>query len=98
MPIHFHIRVLMIAGVLTFFSGVSLAQQVDLMLSGQKAFSEKKFVEAEKIFSEVVEKAPDDHKALRALAETKVKLKKFVEAESLVDRILKMPAVKGRNV
>jgi formylglycine-generating enzyme required for sulfatase activity len=69
-----------------------------LLQSGQKAFSEGKYEDAEKLFTQVVAKAPDDHKALRSLAETKIKLKKLEEAENLIDRILKMPVVKGRNV
>ncbi len=77
---------------------VARAEEADFLLSGRKAFSEGKYPEAEQFFSQVVEKAPDDYKALRALAETKIKLEKFQEAESLIDRILKMPVVKGRNV
>jgi formylglycine-generating enzyme required for sulfatase activity len=85
-------------GLTTVLSGVALAEDVDLLNSGQKAFSEGKYQEAEQFFSQAVAREPDDHKILRALAETKIKLKKFKEAESLVDRILKMPVVKGRNV
>jgi formylglycine-generating enzyme required for sulfatase activity len=89
---------LLIIGLMALLAGVALAGESDLLQSGQKAFSEKKYKEAENLFSQVVAKAPDDHKALRALAETKIKLKKFQEAETLIDRILKMPVVKGRNV
>ena len=94
----FPTRVLLMIGLATIFSGVALAQDVDLLQSGQKAYSEGKYKEAEEFFSQVVAKEPEDHKALRSLAETKIKLKKFQEAESLIDRILKMPVVKGRNV
>lgn len=90
--------ILLMIGLLTLFAGVTLAGEADLLQSGQKAFSEGKYKEAENFFSQVVAKAPDDHKALRSLAETKIKLKKFQEAETLIDRILKMPVVKGRNV
>ncbi len=91
-------RVLFAMSLLAFPTGVSQAEEADLLLSGQQAFSEKKYQEAEQFFSQAVAKEPDDHKALRALAETKIKLKKFKEAEALIDRILEMPAVKGRNV
>jgi formylglycine-generating enzyme required for sulfatase activity len=94
----FPVWVLLLIGLITSYAGVSLAGEADLLQSGQKAFSEGKYKEAEKLFSQVVAQAPDDHKALRALAETKIKLKKFQEAETLIDRILKMPVVKGRNV
>ena len=94
----FLIWVLLVTGLMIPLAGVALAGEADLLQSGQKAFSEGKYKEAEKFFSQVVAQAPDDHKALRALAETKIKLKKFQEAETLIDRILKMPVVKGRNV
>ncbi len=90
--------ILLMVGLMTLFAGVALAVEADLLQSGQKAFSEGKYKEAEKFFTQVVAKAPDDHKALRSLAETKIKLKKLQEAETLIDRILKMPVVKGRNV
>jgi formylglycine-generating enzyme required for sulfatase activity len=90
--------ILLMIGLMTLFAGVALAVEADLLQSGQKAFSEGKYKEAEKFFTQVVAKAPDDHKALRSLAETKIKLKKLQEAETLIDRILKMPVVKGRNV
>ncbi len=95
---YFRLRILLALGLVAVLSGVSLAEEADLLLSGQQAFSEKKYQEAEQFFSQAVTREPDDHKALRALAETKIKLKKFKEAETLIDRILQMPAVKGRNV
>ena len=94
----FPVWILLVIGWMTLFAGIALAEEVDLLQSGQKAFSEGKYKEAEQFFSEVVAKAPDDHKALRSLAETKLKLNKYQEAETLIDRILKMPVVKGRNV
>jgi sulfatase modifying factor 1 len=94
----FSLWALLIAGLMVTFPGISLADDVDLLQSGEKAFSAGKYQEAEQFFSEAVAKAPDDHKVLRALAETKMKLEKFQEAETLIDRILKMPVVKGRNV
>lgn len=90
--------ILMITAAITVVAGGAIAQEADLLQSGEKAFSEGKFEDAEKFFSQLIEQAPDDHKALRALAETKIKLNKFQEAETLVDRILEMPLVKGRDV
>ena len=94
----FPIRVLLIAGLMAISPGIAQADDVDLLQSGEKAFSAGKYQEAEQFFSQAVAKAPNDHKVLRALAETKMKLEKFQEAETLIDRILKMPVVKGRNV
>jgi len=90
--------IVLMIGLMIPVAGVALAAEADLLQSGQKAYSERKYKEAEKFFTQVVAQAPDDHKALRSLAETKIKLQKFQEAETLIDRILKMPVVKGRNV
>ena len=89
---------LLITGLTMLLPGFALAEGVDLLQSGQKAFSEGKYQEAEQFFAQAVAKAPNDHKVLRALAETKIKLNKFQEAETFIDRILAMPVVKGRNV
>lgn len=94
----FPVWILLMISLMTFLAGVTLAGEVDFLQSGQKAFSEGKYKEAEQFFTQMVAQAPDDHKALRSLAKTKIKLKKFQEAETLIDRILKMPVVKGRNV
>ncbi len=101
MKLGFHSRLLWALGLTVLFSGqaaTAFTEEADPLLAGQRAFSEGKYAEAEQWFGQVVAKAPDDYKALRALAETKIKLKKFAEAEGLIDRILKMPVVKGRNV
>ena len=94
----FLLWILLIVGLMVVPPGIASEEEVDLLQSGQKAFSEGKYQEAEQFFSQAVAKEPDDHKVLRALAETKIKLNKFQEAETLIDRILKMPVVKGRNV
>ena len=82
------LRVLLIAGLMAIFPGIAQADDVDFLQSGEKAFSAGKYQEAEQFFSQAVAKAPNDHKVLRALAETKMKLEKFQEAETLIDRIL----------
>ncbi|NIP99872.1 MAG: SUMF1/EgtB/PvdO family nonheme iron enzyme [Nitrospinaceae bacterium] len=91
-------RVLMTVVLVAALFDVAPAQQADLMLSGQKAYSEGKYEDAEKLFTRLVEQAPDDYKALRSLAETKIKLKKYRDAETLIERILSMPPARGRNV
>ncbi len=101
MKLVFHSGLLLALGLAVLLSGqveTACAEEADPLLAGHKAFSDGKYAEAEQLFGQVVAKAPDDYKALRVLAETKIKLKKFAEAEGLVDRILKMPVVKGRNV
>ena len=75
------------------------AQDIDkIFTKGEKAFASGKYQEAEKSFGQVLEKDRDNYKVLRAQANTKIKLKKFQEAETLLDKILAMPESRGRNV
>ena len=85
--------------LLLFFSAVINAQDlVNIFARGEKAFSEGKYLVAEKLFDQVLEKDSDNYKVLRAQADTKVKLKKFKEAEDLLNKILTMPESKGRTI
>ena len=85
--------------ILLFSSMAVYAQDIDtIFASGEKAFASGKYQEAEKIFEQVLEKDPDNYKVLRVQADTKVKLKKFQEAEMLLDKILAMPESRGRNI
>ena len=75
------------------------AQDIDkIFTKGEKAFASGKYQEAEKSFGQVLEKDRDNYKVLRAQANTKIKLEKFEEAETLLDKILAMPESRGRNV
>ena len=77
----------------------SYAQNIDeILANGEAAFSQGKYLIAEKKFKKVLEKDPDNYKVLRAQADTKIKLKKFSEAEELLNKILAMPESRGRNV
>ena len=86
--------------LILFFSSVAVyAQDIDkIFASGEKAFASGKYREAEKIFWQVLEKDPDNYKVLRIQADTKVKLKKFQDAEMFLDRIIAMPESRGRNI
>lgn len=86
--------------VLLLFSSMVLhAQDIgDIFAGGERAFSQGKYLIAEKNFARVLEKDSDNYKVLRAQADTKIKLKKFQEAEDLLNRILAMPESKGRNI
>ena len=85
--------------ILLFSSVAVYAQDIDkIFASGEKAFASGKYQEAEKIFGQVLEKDPDNYKVLRVQADTKVKLKKFQEAEMFLDRIIAMPESRGRNI
>ena len=86
--------------LIIFFLQTALhAQDIDKILAnGEAAFVQGKYLIAEKAFKEVLEKSPDNYKVLRKQADTKIKLKKFKEAEGLLNRILAMPESRGRNI
>jgi len=84
---------------LLFWSAALYAQDINtIFANGEKAFTLGKYLEAEKSFSKVLKLEPGNYKVLRAQADTKVKLKKFQEAEMLLDKILAMPESRGRNI
>ena len=56
---------------------VSAEENFGALEDGEKAFLLGEFDKAEKIFSSVLEKEPDNFIVLRALANTKIKLKKL---------------------
>jgi len=85
--------------LLLFWSAALYAQDINtIFANGEKAFTLGKYLEAEKSFSKVLKLEPGNYKVLRAQADTKVKLKKFQEAEMLLDKILAMPESRGRNI
>ena len=70
MKLGFHSRLLWALGLAVLLSGqaaTAFTEEADPLLAGQRAFSEGKYAEAEQWFGQVVAKAPDDYKALRAL-------------------------------
>ena len=94
------IKKLMIQFVLLLFSSVTLHAQdlTKVFASGKAAFAQGKYHIAEKFFGQVLGKDSGNYKVLRAQADTKIKLKKFQEAEDLLNRILAMPQSRGRNI
>lgn len=85
--------------LLLFWSAALYAQDINtIFANGEKAFTLGKYLEAEKSFSKVLKLEPGNYKVLRAQADTKVKLKKFQEAEMLLGKILAMPESRGRNI
>jgi len=86
--------------LIVFFLETTLnAQDIDeILANGEAAFAQGKYLIAEKAFTKVLEKTSDNYKVLRKQADTKIKLKKFKEAEELLNRILGMPESRGRNV
>lgn len=68
------------------------------MADGERAFLLGQYDKAEIFFSAALEKEPDNYILLRAQANTKIKLEKYIEAEKLLDKILSMPAATGRDI
>jgi formylglycine-generating enzyme len=84
-----------------FAGGANLAlaqENLDSMADGEKAFLLGEYGEAEKIYGSALEIDPDNYILLKAQANTKIKLKKFIEAEKLLDKILSMPLATGRDI
>ena len=77
---------------------VSAEEIFGALEDGEKAFLLGEYDKAEKIYSAFLEKEPDNFILLRAQANTKIKLKKFIEAERLLNRILSMPLSTGRDI
>ena len=87
--------IMMLAG------GVNLVlaqENLGSMADGEKAFLLGEYGEAEKIYGSALEIDPDNYILLKAQANTKIKLKKFIEAEKLLDKILSMPLATGRDI
>ncbi|MBT5551408.1 MAG: SUMF1/EgtB/PvdO family nonheme iron enzyme [Nitrospina sp.] len=77
---------------------ISAEENAGTQEDGEKAFLLGKYVDAENIFRSLLKKEPDNYILLRAQANTKIKLKKYMEAEKLLDKILTMPISTGRNI
>ena len=77
---------------------LSAGENSGLLEDGDKLFLLGEYQKAEKIYSAILEKEPDNYILLRAQANTKIKLEKYIEAEKLLDKILAMPLSTGRNI
>ena len=77
---------------------ISAEENLGSQVDGEKAFLLGNYVEAEKNFRAVLEREPNNFITLKALANIMIKLKKYDEAEKLLDKILAMPATTGRNI
>ena len=77
---------------------ISAEENLGSQVDGEKAFLLGNYVEAEKIFRAILEREPNNFITLKAQANIMIKLKKYDEAEKLLDKILAMPATTGRNI
>ncbi|MBC8288589.1 MAG: SUMF1/EgtB/PvdO family nonheme iron enzyme [Nitrospinae bacterium] len=84
--------------LMTMGSSVSATESPASLADGESAFLLGDYDRAEKIFAAILAKEPGNYILLRAQANTKIKLEKFIEAEILLDKILAMPASTGRDI
>ena len=91
---------LALSAPLLFISGDAAAEEdlAAIIAAGDKALTENDFFVAERAFDSALKQEPDNPRILKSLAEVKIKLGKFKEAEVFIDRILAMPVAHGRNV
>lgn len=92
---------LYIAGILAafiFWPVQALGGISESISAGDQAFAKKEYAVAEKIYSQVLETDPENFRVMKSLAEVKIGLKKFKEADTLLDRILAMDVAKGKKV
>ncbi len=75
------------------FSGIA-----ETLASGDVALEKKEYSVAEKLFSQALETDPENFRVMKSLAETKIGLKKYQEANDLIDRLLAMKVSNGRQV
>ncbi|MEC7641708.1 MAG: SUMF1/EgtB/PvdO family nonheme iron enzyme [Nitrospinota bacterium] len=69
-----------------------------ILKAADKQFLEGNYAKAEADYSRAMKIDPKYYRILKSLAETKMKLKKFKDAETLIDRLLAIPIAKGRNI
>lgn len=98
MSIFIRVSIIILALLLTMANLVLAKENSNAQAEGEKAYLLGEYDKAEVLFGSILEKDPENYIVLRAQANTKIKLKKFVEAEKLLDQILAMPVATGRNV
>jgi sulfatase modifying factor 1 len=66
--------------------------------AGDQAVAINDYLLAEKIYAEVLQTDPENFRVMKSLAEVKIKLNNFKEADVLLDRIYGMEAKNGKKV
>jgi len=88
-------QLVLLAGTISIACAGEVAE---MLANANKALAFGEYDKAESILDEAVKLEPKNYHVLRALAEAKIKLEKYVDAEKLYDRILSMPVAKGRDI
>jgi formylglycine-generating enzyme len=89
-------------GVFTFVFILSVssahATLSEMIAEADKAVANGDAVQAEAIYTSVLEKDSENYRVLRSLADIKIEMGKLQEAEALLGKILKMEVSTNRNV
>ena len=83
---------------LCFLPGPVFGIPLNLISQGDQAVKQDDLFGAEKIFTEAVKQNPEGYRALKSLAEIKVDLEKYKEANALIEKILALKITGGREV
>jgi formylglycine-generating enzyme required for sulfatase activity len=81
-----------------FLQVPALAGVVELLDDGDEAVKKAEYALAAEAYQKALDLEPDNFRVLRSLAETLVQLKRFNEAEKLIDRVLAMEITNGARV
>lgn len=94
----FHLYAAGVLAVLFVLPVQAFGDIAKMLTAGDQALKEKEYAAAEKIFSQAMETDPDNFRVLKALAESKIGLEKYNEANDLIDKLLAMPVTNGKQV
>ena len=83
---------------LCFIPQSIFGDNTDLLRQGDIAVQKKDFQAAEKIFAKALKTDPGNYRVIFSLAKAKVELKKFAEANDLLEKVLAMKVSNGRDV
>ena len=92
------IPVILVLFSLVIFPGAVFGEPLNLISQGDRAIENGNLLRAEKIFTEAVKQNPKGYRALKSLTEVKVSLKKYKEANALIEKILALEVTGGRKV
>jgi formylglycine-generating enzyme required for sulfatase activity len=70
----------------------------ETLVAGDQALKKKEYAAAEQILSQALQSEADNYRVLKSLAEAKMGLKKYKEANDLIDKLLAMPVTNGKKV
>ena len=95
-----YLRSLFFTLLVSIFLGAhpALADVAKLLAEGDKALAQQDNPAAEAAYSKALEEDPDNFRTLKSLAELKVHLQKYKEANALIDKILAMKVTNGAQV